>query len=74
MIFFMLEHETRTLVILMVCTLDKKLSRGLVRDKNLCFCLVPQPISKLNRVKKKLFSLVPSFLAYQKHLYLLEQE
>lgn len=45
------------LVFLMVCTLDKKLSRGLVRDKNFCpvsyhlICTISWLVSKSNRVK-----------------------
>ena len=40
-IFFMLENKNGILVLLMVCTLHKKLSQGLVMDKDSCFCSVP---------------------------------
>jgi len=69
----MLENKKGVLVFLIVCTMDKKLSSYLVRDKNCCFypvpcylfCLVPWLVSKSNNEQKKLSS--PVFLKNQMH-------
>jgi hypothetical protein len=60
---FMLKNKSSILVFLIVYNLDKKLLRGLVRDKNyrFCpglyylFCLVPQPIFKSKNLFNQLF-------------------
>jgi len=66
----MLENKNGILIFFIVCTLDKKICHGfLVRDKNSCFCPVscylscpiPWPVSKSNRVRKKVVLSSPLF-------------
>jgi hypothetical protein len=73
--FFIFENKMDNFVFFYSCTVDIKLSCGLVRDKNFCFCpvpyylfcLVPLPVSKSNMIQPKLSNPVLHFLAYQTH-------